>query len=163
MRTDIRKYIKIVSCARRPNKATIHRRTSYSQFMRLLRQILSVDLIGKLPTSGDERNYVCTCLDTVTRYLVAYSIRKLTKSAVIRCLEQYLGVPTTILSDNGPCFISRKYVIYLKSTGIKVLHVTPYNPQSNPIERIYQEMNRLCRVFCSHSHKNWSDHHSFVK
>lgn len=76
------------------------------------RQIISVDIVSKLRTSSDSRNYVCACVDSFSGYLVAYPIRRATTTAIILCLEQYfvhLGLPKIMLTDNSPCFLSRKF------------------------------------------------------
>ena len=90
---------------------------------------------------------------------MAYPLRNATTVSVIRCLTNYflhLGIPQAIIADNGPCFSSKKLTNYLTSHGVKLYHSTPYHPQSNPVERIHREVNRLWRLMCQGLHHRWS-------
>ena len=40
-----------------------------------LRDLVAVDIVGKLPMSGNRFCYVLTCLDLYSRYLVTYPLR----------------------------------------------------------------------------------------
>lgn len=129
IRSDVRDYVKnCIMCQQtKPDRHPVASLT-YSVPTTVPRQILSVYLIGKLPTTTGGKNYVCTCMDVFARYLVTYPIRQPTTATVIKCLELYfvhLVMPIAVLSDNGKCFSSRKYTVFLERGVIQVLNVTP--------------------------------------
>lgn len=43
----------------------------------------------------------------------------------------YCGIMNTIVSDNGPCFISEEFDAFCKANGIRRVPVIPYHPASN--------------------------------
>lgn len=93
-----------------------------------IRDLFYVGVVGKLPTTSNQTVLVITCLDKYSRYLVAYPVRNATTAKIIRCLKTYfvrLGVPRTIVVDNGPRFVSHKFVRYLKEQNIRLIHSTP--------------------------------------
>ena len=46
-----------------------------------------------------------------------------------------LGLPTTVVSDNGTCFASEEFKQFLKSNGINHVTSAPYNPASNGLAK----------------------------
>jgi hypothetical protein len=145
--SDVKNHVRdCVECMRhKPNCHPLGKRLEHVQVERP-RELLSVDVIGKLPYSGNRYAYVVTCMDVGTRYLTAYPVRNATAMAIIKCLDSYflhLGVPDAILTDNGPCFTSHKFGRYVKSRNIKLYHTTPYHPKANPVERAHREINRI--------------------
>ncbi|MCP4261893.1 MAG: transposase family protein, partial [Planctomycetes bacterium] len=79
-----------------------------------------------------------------------------TSRATIRALRSIFartGIAMTLVSDNGPQFISEEIEDYLRSSGIKHVTVPTYSPKSNGIcERLVQtfkgalkKMNESCK------------------
>lgn len=121
--------------------------------------LVAVDIVGKLSKSSEGFSFVCTVMDVFSRYLVAYKIRNSRTNSVIKCMEAYflyLGLPKALLCDNCLFFVTHKFSNAMTRRGVKVYHVTQYNSQSNPVERIHRELNRLWRMYCRDSHTIWS-------
>ena len=79
-----------------------------------------------------------------------------TSRATIRALRSIFartGIPMTLVSDNGPQFVSEEIESYLRSNGVKHVTVPTYSPTSNGIcERLVQtfkgalkKMNKSCK------------------
>lgn len=57
---------------------------------------------------------------------------------------QYFGLPTELVSDNGPPFNSYEYANFLENHGIKNTHTPPYHPSSNSYgERYVQTVKKV--------------------
>ena len=41
------------------------------------------------------------------------------------------GLPETVVSDNGSCFVSEEFQQFLKCNGVKQVDSAPYHPSSN--------------------------------
>ena len=50
---------------------------------------------------------------------------------VLRELFSRYGVPTQIVSDNGPQFVSQEFEHFLKMNGVKHIKSAPYHPSAN--------------------------------
>lgn len=65
------------------------------------------------------------------------------------------GIPDEILSDNGGQFLANEWRDFGREHGIELRYTTPYNPQSNPTERIMRELGRAIRLYCNEEHTRW--------
>ena len=50
---------------------------------------------------------------------------------VLRGIFSIHGLPHTLVSDNGPAFISRESDTFLKNNSIRHIKVAPYHPSTN--------------------------------
>ena len=52
-------------------------------------------------------------------------------------------LPTQVVTDNGPQFVSSEFTLFLQRNGIKHIRVSPYHPASNgAAERLVQSFKR---------------------
>ena len=81
-------------------------------------------------------------IDTHSKWIEAFCTPTATSKAVIeelRTLFSRFGLPETIVSDNGTCFVSIEFEAFLKSNGIRHHTSAPYHPASNGLtERAIQ-------------------------
>ena len=104
---------------------------------------ISVDIVGPLPTSQSGNRYIVSMIDTFTRYCMLVAVQDVTALSVVKAIDKWMttfGPPKSILSDNGPQFISSLYQNYMDNHGgIKYKYTTTYHPQCNgQIERLHR-------------------------
>lgn len=66
-----------------------------------------------------------------------------------------VGLPETILTDNGGQFLTHRWHDFANDNEFEIRKTTPYNPQSNPVERAMRELGRVIRTYASKRHTNW--------
>ena len=98
--------------------------------------------------------YLVTVLDDYSRFIIAYKLqRDMTSDSFIEVVQEAVDrtgmdqVPvthrTSLLSDNGPGYVSRAFRDYLGMVGIKHILATPFHPQTNgKLERYHQTLKR---------------------
>ncbi|GBM91533.1 hypothetical protein AVEN_83463-1 [Araneus ventricosus] len=97
-------------------------------------EFLAIDIVGKLPRSVDNQNYILTIVDHYSRYLEAIPIPNTTSNTIIRHLNYYFsrfGLPKYILSDNATYFKSDEIVNFYESLRIEHRKSSIYYPKSN--------------------------------
>ena len=66
----------------------------------------------------------------------------------LRALFAQFGLPQTIVTDNGPCFSSEEFALFLKNNGILHLKSAPYHPSTNGLaERAVQTFKQGMKKF----------------
>lgn len=130
-------------------------------------QLVSVDLIGELPTARFGMKYIFSIVDVFSKFVKLYPIRKATTKTLLHKLTtSYLQIiPNieTILSDHGTQFTSDLWYRTLNNLNIRTVHTSVYHPESNPVERINKEIGRIIRTYCHHKHTLWVDTLDFVE
>ena len=99
--------------------------------------------------------YLCTILDDYSRYILAWHLcTGMSAEEVKQTIEAAIGFtgirnPTVwhrprLLSDNGPCYVSKALRDYLESEGIRHTRGKPYHPMTQgKIERYHRSMKNL--------------------
>jgi len=80
--------------------------------------------------------YLAVLVDATTGWLEAQWCAGPTTAAAIKLLQTscaQLGLPDTVVSDNGPAFSSDTWLNYVKGLGADPLFSSPYAPYQNGI------------------------------
>jgi len=92
---------------------------------RILEKV-SIDLMGPLPTGRGGVHYILAVLDTFSRYIKLYALKKATSKAIINRLENdyipTIGCPEAIQSDNGTQFTAKLWKETLKKWSVKTIY-----------------------------------------
>ena len=98
-------------------------------------QHLAADLLGPLP-SGD---YLFVVVDYYSRFFEMEFTKSITTDKIASLMSKMFvthGLPCSLITDNGPQFISHHFKGCLEKNGIKHRQTTPLWPQANgEIER----------------------------
>lgn len=125
-----------------------------------LGQLVCVDFFGPLPNSRG-CSYIFVVVDAFSKFLKLYPIKSAnTKTAANKLLLDYITYikPSSVLSDHGTQFTSKKWQERLKAADILPTHSSIRHPASNPCERVMRELGRIFRAYCQNQHTNWATH-----
>lgn len=103
-----------------------------------------------LKVAGWGRYYLVTVMDDYSRYILAWELQTdMAAPSLIEVVQEAVDVTqmsdvpvedkTTLLSDNGSGYLSRRFSQYLSLVGINHITAAPYHPQTNgKIERYHR-------------------------
>ncbi|XP_036144981.1 uncharacterized protein LOC118646382 [Monomorium pharaonis] len=122
-------------------------------------QTVSLDIFGPLPQSSKGNKYVLVIMDQFSKLTKFYVMPNQKLDIILDKLQlEYfneIGIPDTILTDNGGQFITDRWKEFARGMGIQIRKTSPYNPQSNPVERVMREIGRIIRVYASERQVRW--------
>jgi transposase InsO family protein len=120
---------------------------------------ICLDIVGSLPKTLSDNEYILTMQDELTRYAIAVALRatdaETVAQAFIECFVCNYGIPTSILTDCGTNFLSDIFKKMCKLLGIKKSKTTPWHPQINGfLERSHKTLKTYLRNFVD-KNNNW--------
>lgn len=160
MKLDIQTFINAcVKCNQNKSKVKTQapmRLTSSSDYAF---QKLYVDIVGKLPASG-EFEYLLTIKDDLTGFVIAVPIVETSSETIARNLVEKVfmifGFPQIIICDNAANLNSELMKKLYKLTKSLKINVTAYRPQGNSVERFHKDLGPYLRNFIENKHP-WAD------
>ena len=85
-------------------------------------------------------------IDAHSKWIEAHSLPSITSTTTIQCLRRIFatfGLPDSLVTDNGPSFVSHEFEQSLQLNGIRHKTSPPYHPSSNGLaERAVQIFKR---------------------
>jgi transposase InsO family protein len=102
--------------------------------------------------------YLSTVMDDYSRYILAWRLcRGMSTGEAQETIEEavhFTGVRHVriidrprLLSDNGPCYVSKAFEEYLENEGISHIRGKPYHPMTQgKIERYHRSMKNIIRL-----------------
>ena len=120
---------------------------------------VAIDTVGLFPVAKGGFKYILTYLNMATRWPEAVPLRNTTTAIVIQQLTHIFarnGIPMSLVSDNGPQFVSDTFRKFLKEKGIDHVRASPYHQQGNGvIERLHRRLNSVITKCCE-TKGNWA-------
>lgn len=122
-----------------------------------------VDFVGPInPPGGTTGNkYIFTATCDLTKYVVLVGTKDCTALTAAKCLLEHVlcvyNIPSRLISDNGPAFISQVMKDLTKLFAIKKILTTPYHAQSNVVERQHKTLNAYLRAFTAENRGAWDE------
>lgn len=124
-------------------------------------EMISVDVLGPYPeASGTKNKYIILVEDVFSRWLEAFTFKRVTASDVVNVLEREIysryGVAHFLISDNGRVFTSKCLSRSCNKYRVTHLYSAIYHQRANPVERRVQELKKVLRVLLLDSPEaNW--------
>jgi len=123
-------------------------------------QCISVDLVGPLPRSRQQNEYLLVVVCCFTKYCLLFPLRRATSKVIADRLENRVflvhGIPQTIISDNGPQFIGHEVKDLFNRYNVPQVHYTPtYCPQVNTVERYNRTVVTSIATLVGNDHRTW--------
>jgi hypothetical protein len=124
---------------------------------------ISMDFILGLPKTVKGFDSIWVTIDQLTK--IAHFLPVKTYYPVITYAQIYIarilslhGIPKTIVSDQGPQFVSKFWEELHKSLGTKLLHSSTYHPQtSGQTERVNQILEDMLRASVLEFPQKWDE------
>lgn len=159
IKSDVRQWTKsCVSCQK--TKVTRHTKSQLEKFEEPDERfsVVHIDLIGPLPPSND-MTYCLTCIDRFTSWMEVIPLEDVTAEKVTKAFYQHwiarFGVPSQVITDQGPQFRSQLFKNLGIVCGMKIQHTTPYHPQCNgKVERLHRTLKSAIKA---HNSSNWTE------
>ena len=109
-------------------------------------QDLALDFVGPFPTG----EYILVMVDYYSRYFLVSIMKTITTEKLIAVMEKaidFLGLPYSVTTDNGPQFVSREFEDYLRSINVEHRRTTPRWAQANgEVERQNRTLLKAMRI-----------------
>ncbi|GFX48424.1 retrovirus-related Pol polyprotein from transposon 412 [Trichonephila clavipes] len=123
-------------------------------------EIVTLDLVGPYPASRPERyKFILVITDHFTKWCELIPLRKASAQTIANAFfNNYIaryGAPISLISDNGPQFISDVFEHLSHRLDIKHMKTVMYRPQSNLTERVNRNLVQMIASFVEENHENW--------
>ncbi|GFW43382.1 retrovirus-related Pol polyprotein from transposon 412 [Trichonephila clavipes] len=122
-------------------------------------EIETLDLISPYPASRPERyKFILVISDHFTKWCELIPLRKASAQAIANAFfDNYIaryGAPISLISDNGPQFISDVFEHLSHRLDIKHMKMVTYRPQANLTERVNRNLVQMIASFVEENHEN---------
>lgn len=162
MRQDIESYVKSCkSCQinkplRSSNKAPMIITSTATK----PNEKLYLDIVGPLPeTRIDQYKFILTLQDDLTKYSQAYPMQTCSAQETAQRLVHFishLGIPRTVVTDQGTNFCSDVFKQLEQLFGIKHIYASPYHPQTcGALERSHSTLKEYLRSYIDENSHTW--------
>ncbi|CAF3569536.1 unnamed protein product [Rotaria socialis] len=115
--------------------------------------------MGPFPPTPRQKRYLVVIVDYFTRWVEMFALRRTTatdiSNIVINEVICRYGIPTYILSDNGPQFVSQLFKDVCDSLGIKRKFTANYHPQTSMTERVNRTLKAQIAIYAQNHPGLW--------
>ena len=126
-------------------------------------QLIGIDYSGPFPTTPQGNKYVLAITDYFTKWVIAIPLpNQIAKTKAGALYAHYIciyGVPSKILSDQGPYFNNQLITAFTHILGCHHIKSTPYHSQTNGvIERFNSTFERQLAKLTDQHLNEWDMH-----
>lgn len=162
LNADIMKYIRDCEVC---EKTKIHKHThtplQITSVATTPFEKIYIDFVGEInPNSVEGHKYILSISCDLTKYVIMIPTFDSTALTAAKTIVEEVclvyNFPKTIVSDNGPAFVSEIFKQMSKLLDIKHIKTYPYHPQSNgAIERYHRSLGQYIRSYVQKNQANW--------
>ncbi|CAF1253603.1 unnamed protein product [Rotaria sordida] len=120
---------------------------------------IGIDIMGPFPKTARQKRFLLVIVDYFTRWIELFPLRTTTSIDIAQILINEVftryGMPTFILSDNGPQFVSLLFQHFCKTLGIEQKFTANYHPQTNLTERVNRTLKPMLAIFAHEHPHSW--------
>jgi transposase InsO family protein len=102
--------------------------------------IVTSDILGPYPRTKKGHRYIVVFQDYFTKWIECKPLKTATTKTVLEAFQEQVilrwGLPSILLSDIGPQYVSRLMTSIAKMYRISQIFTPYYSPQANPTERV---------------------------
>ena len=121
-------------------------------------QKLAIDITGPFLIAPQHSKFIVVLMDYHSKFPEILMTPTVTSEKIIAWLDEIFaryGLPSQLVSDNGPSFVSEKFKTYLQENNIQHIRTSVYNPQENGlVERFNQYLKTHIQAFYA-SNEPW--------
>ena len=126
-------------------------------------EFIAMDILGPLPRSKKGNRFITVMTDRYSKLTRAVPSTKTTAPQVaLIFLDNWVipyGIPSYVLTDNGPQFTSKFFACLCAFLGSKLLNTTAYHPQTNgQAERFNRTIVARMRHYVNEHQTDWDDY-----
>ena len=114
---------------------------------------IAMDIVGPLSRTKKGNKYILTIVNEATTYPEAFPLKNIEAKTVATTLMELisgLGIPKTILTDQGTNFVSTLMKDLYKVFGIRGMKTSPYRLQTNGrVERFNGKLKSMLKKLCA--------------
>ncbi|CAF2018202.1 unnamed protein product [Rotaria magnacalcarata] len=123
---------------------------------------IGIDIMGPFPPTPRQKRFLLVIVDYFTRWVELFPLRLTTASNVADIVINEIicryGVPTYILFDNGPQFVSEMFNAICAQLGISRKFTSNYHPQTNMTERVNRTLKAQIAIYTRRHPHLWVQH-----
>jgi len=159
MTNDIRRFLKLCTiCQLKKKNETPNPTEKYATQVEAPFTHLGLDIIGPLPITERNNQYIIVVVDYFTKWVEAEPTATVTAKDVVYFLTKVFarhGTPSVITTDNGTQFSADFTKIFLDLYDVYIRFITTYHPESNGLtENRNREIGKLLRLLGA-KEENW--------
>lgn len=129
-------------------------------------QRLYVDFLGPYPRSKSGNTTIFIVLDHMSKFVWLKPFSKATAVKMVQFLEtdifHFVGVPESVMSDNGVQFASKEFKTFLSKYGVQHILTASHSPQANASERVNRSIVAAIRAYVEDDQSTWDQHLSSI-
>ncbi|XP_074337069.1 uncharacterized protein LOC141674249 [Apium graveolens] len=96
--------------------------------------VWGIDIMGPFPRAREDLRYLLVSIDYMTKWVEAKAMRTINQQDCIKFMDNILmrfGIPSVLVSDNGPQFVGAEFESYIQVRGIRHKKSSVTYPQGN--------------------------------
>ena len=161
MRTDVFQYVRKCGLCQR-GKPAHNTRVGWHTAEPSTRpmQKLYADFVGPLTRTKRENGAILVVLDSFSKFVSFYPVRRIAASVVIDCFEMSYfpayGAPNSIVTDVN-VFRSKQVKDLCFRWGVEHIFTTPYYLQGSLAERVYGNLKSALKIYHHQAQDTWDE------